>query len=136
MIYTSGQIPYTADGQRVTGSIGDQTAACLRNVSAILEAAGTSLDRAVKVTVFLTSMADFPEMNAEYEKWFGGPGGEGQKGMEKEKEMEKDGGGGGSGGHSSSGGSRVRPARSCVAVKELPLGVPVEIECVAVGPRA
>lgn len=111
MVYTSGQIPFTADGNRVTGSTGEQTAACFRNVSAILEAAGTSLDQAVKLTVFLTSMSDFPEMNAEYEKWF----------------TAKDGNGGGAG--------EVRkPARSCVAVKELPLGVPVEIECVAVCP--
>ena len=49
-------------------------------------------------------------MNAEYEKWFGGKGG-------------KDGNG-----------VLAKPARSCVAVKELPLGVPVEIECVALGP--
>ena len=98
----------------MTGSIGEQTAACLRNVTAILEAAGTSLDQAVKLTVFLTSMSDFPEMNAEYERWFAG-------GKEKEKEKENQ-------------GDARKPARSCVAVKELPLGVPVEIECVALCP--
>ena len=112
MVYTSGQIPYTADGKRVTGSIGEQTAACFRNVTAILEAAGTSIDQAVKLTVFLTSMSDFPEMNAEYEKWFSSGGGGGE---EEGKNVWK-------------------PARSCVAVKELPLGVPVEIECVALRP--
>ncbi|KAL1975341.1 hypothetical protein VTN31DRAFT_3733 [Thermomyces dupontii] len=97
LVFASGQIPCTADGQILTeGTIGEKTALVIQNVKAVLEAAGSSLDKVVKVTVFLTDMANFPAMNAEYEKHF-----------------------------------THKPARSCVAVKELPKGVPVEIEVVA-----
>jgi 2-iminobutanoate/2-iminopropanoate deaminase len=72
------------------------TEQCIKNLSAVLEAAGSSISKVVKVNVFLTSMDNFVEMNGVYEKFF-----------------------------------THKPARSCVAVYQLPKGVPVEIECIA-----
>ncbi len=74
----------------------DRTKACLKALSAVLEEANSSLEKIVKVQIFLTDMNDFVEMNAEYEKWI-----------------------------------KHKPARSCVAVKSLPKGVDIEIECIA-----
>jgi len=54
----------------VTGSITVQTKQILENLKTVLEAAGSSLDKVVKTTVFLRDMKDFPEMNTEYGKWF------------------------------------------------------------------
>lgn len=76
--------------------MGEKTAACLKALSAVLTEADSSLDKIVKVQIFLTDMKDFGEMNAEYEKWI-----------------------------------KHKPARSCVAVRQLPKGVDVEIECIA-----
>ncbi|RKF55222.1 2-iminobutanoate/2-iminopropanoate deaminase [Erysiphe neolycopersici] len=98
-IYCSGQIPCDANGTLLTlsnSSITAMTELCIKNLAAILAAAGSGIERVVKVNVFLTSMDYFAEMNTTYEKWF-----------------------------------THKPARSCVAVKELPKGVPVEIECIA-----
>ncbi|GIZ42024.1 hypothetical protein CKM354_000530400 [Cercospora kikuchii] len=97
LIFVSGQIPAKADGTLVTGSIADQTTACIEGLKNILEAAGSSIAKVTKVTVFITSMDNFAEMNSVYEKYFG----------------------------------EHKPARSCVAVKELPKGVPVEVEAIA-----
>lgn len=47
-----------------------KTAACITNLKAVLTAAGSSLDRVVKVNIFLADMALFADMNVEYEKWF------------------------------------------------------------------
>ncbi|KAL1963236.1 hypothetical protein VTN77DRAFT_8561 [Rasamsonia byssochlamydoides] len=95
-IFVSGQIPADNSGNLIEGTIGEKTAACIKNVSAVLEAAGSSLSKVVKVTVFLTDMSNFAAMNEVYEKYF-----------------------------------THKPARSCVAVYQLPKGVPVEIEAVA-----
>jgi 2-iminobutanoate/2-iminopropanoate deaminase len=95
-IYCSGQIPWNAAGEVQTGPIGDLTTLCIANLEKVLQAAGSSISKVVKVNVFLTDMANFAEMNKAYEKGF-----------------------------------THKPARSCVAVKELPKGVPVEIECIA-----
>ncbi|KAK1149983.1 hypothetical protein N8T08_003541 [Aspergillus melleus] len=120
-VFISGQIPADASGNLVTGNIGELTQACCNNIKAIVEAAGSSVEKIVKVnvrcsgpfslfpflgspalylsiclSVFLTDMANFAEMNATYEKFFA-----------------------------------HKPARSCVAVAQLPKGVPVEIECIA-----
>ncbi|KNG90294.1 putative translation initiation inhibitor [Aspergillus nomiae NRRL 13137] len=84
-IFVSGQIPADASGNLVTGNIGELTQACCNNIKAIVEAAGSSVNKIVKVN-----------MNATYEKFF-----------------------------------THKPARSCVAVAQLPKGVPVEIECIA-----
>jgi len=72
LIFTAGQIPLDpASGQVVPGGIAEQTARVLENLKAILEAAGTSLDRAVKATVFLKDFNDFMVMNAIYGKYLG-----------------------------------------------------------------
>ncbi|KAL1958862.1 hypothetical protein VTO42DRAFT_3699 [Malbranchea cinnamomea] len=95
-VFVSGQIPMDSNGTLIEGSVADKTEQCCRNLSAVLNAAGTSIDKVVKVNVFLTDMGDFAEMNSVYEKFF-----------------------------------THKPARSCVAVHQLPKGVPVEIECIA-----
>ena len=70
-VYASGQIPIDpATGQFVEGGVGEQTAQVLRNLSKVLEAAGTSLGRVVKTTVFLADMNDFSEMNEVYAGFF------------------------------------------------------------------
>lgn len=89
-------MPADAEGNIVDGSTAAKTRACITALQAILTDAGSGLDRIVKVQIFLTDMADFAEMNGEYEKWI-----------------------------------THKPARSCVAVKQLPKGVNIEIECVA-----
>jgi 2-iminobutanoate/2-iminopropanoate deaminase len=65
---TGPQEPIT--GKIVGDTIQEQTRQCLRNVSAILEAAGSSLERVVSVTVILLEEADFAGMNEEWIKWF------------------------------------------------------------------
>src|SRR5258708_7320205 len=72
-IYCSGQIPCTAAGEILTqpsSSIAQMTELCIQNLSAVLKAAGSSLEKVVKVNVFLTSMDNFVEMNGIYEQWF------------------------------------------------------------------
>jgi reactive intermediate/imine deaminase len=95
-VFVSGQIPANNKGELISGSIADKTTQCCENIVAILKEAGVSIDRVVKVNVFLDDMAHFAEMNGVFEKYFA-----------------------------------HKPARSCVAVKQLPKGVPVEIECIA-----
>lgn len=95
-IYVSGQLPADANGNLVSGTMRDRTAACLQALSSILSKGGSGLHQIVKVQIFLTDMKDFAEMNEEYSKWI-----------------------------------QHKPARSCVAVKELPKGVDIEIECIA-----
>ncbi len=69
-VFTAGQVPLDpATGTLVTGSIEDQTRRALENVKAVLEAAGTGLDRAVKMTVFMTDLGDFKRMNAVYAEY-------------------------------------------------------------------
>ena len=65
---TGPQDPVT--GKIVGDTIQEQTRQCLQNVSAVLEAAGSSLDRVVSVTVILFDDADFAGMNEEWTKWF------------------------------------------------------------------
>jgi 2-iminobutanoate/2-iminopropanoate deaminase len=70
-IFMSGQIPFDpATAKIIEGDIAAQTARVLENLKAILEAAGSSLDRAVKATVFLKDMNDFTAMNEVYGKYF------------------------------------------------------------------
>ncbi|KAL3410647.1 YjgF-like protein [Aspergillus fumigatus] len=99
MIYCSGQVgvdPTT--GKMVEGPIQARTKQILHNLSAVLEAGGSSLQDVVKVNIFLADMGDFAAVNEVYQAAFGEP----------------------------------KPARTCVAVKTLPLGTDVEIECSAV----
>lgn len=71
LVYTSGQIPIDpVSGLVVTGDIKAQTEMVLKNVKAILEAAGSGLDRVVKTTVFLKDMGEFAAMNEVYGTFF------------------------------------------------------------------
>ncbi len=70
-VFTAGQAGVDpATGKLVEGGVGEQTRQVLNNIQAILEAAGTSLDRVVRVGVFLQDMADFQAMNAVYAEFF------------------------------------------------------------------
>ena len=72
LVFTAGQIAIDpASGDVVPGGIAEQTARVMQNLTAILRAAGSDLDRVVKTTVFLTDMADFAAMNEVYGKAFG-----------------------------------------------------------------
>ena len=71
-LFASGQIPIDpATGEFVAGGITEQTEQVMRNVSAILEAAGAGLQQVVKTTVFLVDMDDFTAMNEVYARFFG-----------------------------------------------------------------
>jgi 2-iminobutanoate/2-iminopropanoate deaminase len=75
LIFTAGQIALDpATGQLVPGGIAEQTTRVVLNLKAILEAAGTSLDRVVKTTVFLKNFDDFAAMNAVYGSYLGPEG--------------------------------------------------------------
>ena len=96
-VFTSGQIainPQTGNVEATT--IEGQTEQVMKNLGALLEAAGSGFDRVVKTTCFLADMGDFAAFNAVYERYFTG-----------------------------------RPARSCVAVRQLPKNVLVEVELIA-----
>ena len=70
-IFTAGQVPIDpAINQMIEGDIAEQTRRVLLNIRAILEAAGSSLSRVVKTTVFLANMNDFSAMNAVYAEFF------------------------------------------------------------------
>ncbi|RVX71881.1 hypothetical protein B0A52_04280 [Exophiala mesophila] len=96
IVFCAGQIPADKNGNLVEGTIAQKTEACVNNVRAILAEAGSEIGKVVKVSVFLSDMSHFAEMNGEYEKWF-----------------------------------THKPARTCVAAKQLPKGVDVEIEVMA-----
>ena len=71
LVFVSGTTPHDpVTGAIVGATIQEQTRQCLTNIAAILEAAGSSLERVVSVTVVLAEEADFPGMNEEYIKWF------------------------------------------------------------------
>ncbi len=73
-VFTSGQLGIDPEtGVLVSGGIVPETEQVLRNLAAVLEAAGSSMDRVVKVTVFLASMADFVRVNEVYSRYFPGP---------------------------------------------------------------
>jgi len=72
-VFTSGQLPIYPDGTMETGDAAAQARQSLANVAAILEAAGTGLDRVVKCTVFLASIEDFAAVNEVYASVFGEP---------------------------------------------------------------
>jgi 2-iminobutanoate/2-iminopropanoate deaminase len=70
-VHVAGQLPLAPRGGLVgRGDIREQTRAVFANIAAILDAAGSSLDRVVKTTVFLTSLDDFPGMNDVYAATF------------------------------------------------------------------
>lgn len=97
MLFTSGQIPINpASGNVEAQTITEQTEQVMQNLGAVLSAAGSSFEKAVKTTCFLADIADFAAFNEVYGKYF-----------------------------------TTKPARSCVAVKDLPKGVKVEVEVIA-----
>ena len=97
MLFISGQVPVNPESAKIIdGGIKEQTEQVLKNIEAILEAAGYSLQDVVKTTCFLSDMANFKEMNEVYARYF----------------------------------NINQPARSTFAVKELPLGVLLEIEAI------
>jgi 2-iminobutanoate/2-iminopropanoate deaminase len=74
LVFCSGQVPINPKtGELVTGTITEQTRQCLSNVKGVMDAAGSSMSKVVKCTVFLRNMDDFTEMNTEYAKWFPDP---------------------------------------------------------------
>ena len=72
LVFTSGQIPLDPATGTFPEGIEAQTRQCLKNVRAILEAAGSGMEKAVKLTVFLQDMNDFAAMNAAYSEFFEG----------------------------------------------------------------
>ena len=71
LVFASGQIPINPQtGELVGGEIEQQTHQVLTNIKNVLEAAGSSLDHALKCTVFLKNLGDFSRMNAVYAEYF------------------------------------------------------------------
>ena len=71
LVFVAGQGPFDpVTGEVIGETIQEQTRQCLKNVQAILEAAGTSLDNAVSATFILREGDDFPGFNEEWNKWF------------------------------------------------------------------
>ena len=70
LVFTSGQIPLDKTNAVVAGGISEQAVCVLENLKAVLEGAGSSLDKTVKTTVFLKNMGDFAAMNAVYGRYF------------------------------------------------------------------
>lgn len=96
-IFTSGQIPLDPESGEIVGKdISSQTEQVMKNLAAVLKAAGTGFENAVKTTCFLADIADFAAFNAVYGKYI-----------------------------------TSAPARSCIAVKDLPKGALVEVEIIA-----
>ena len=97
LLFTSGQIAINpASGNVEANTIEGQTEQVCTNLKNLLEASGSSLEKAVKTVCFLKNMEDFAAFNAVYGKYF-----------------------------------TEKPARSCVAVKQLPKDVLVEVEVIA-----
>ena len=71
LVFASGQIPLLVDGTLVEGGIQIQTEQVLANLRAVLEAAGSDLDKVLKTTVFLTDLNDFGLVNGLYAEAFG-----------------------------------------------------------------
>ena len=97
-LYVSGQIPLIPATKLIPEGITAQTEQVMKNIEAILSAAGYGFDDVVKSTCFLTDMGNFKAMNEVYGQYY----------------------------------NNNPPARAAFAVKELPLGVLIEIETIAV----
>ena len=70
MVYTSGQIALTPEGEFLDSDIEIQTQQVLTNLSEVLKSAGSSLDKVVKTTIFLQNMSDFEKVNKIYAEFF------------------------------------------------------------------
>ncbi|NLB10270.1 MAG: RidA family protein [Clostridiaceae bacterium] len=96
-VFSSGQLPVNPKtGEVITGNITSQTEQVLKNIHAVLEAAGSNLESIVKTTCYLADMSDFAKFNEVYGKNITG-----------------------------------KPARSCVAVRQLPKNALIEIDVIA-----
>ena len=71
LVYTSGQIALTPSGEMTEADIVKQTHQVLKNLTAVLAEAGSSLDQVIKTTIFLDSMDDFTTVNEIYAEYFG-----------------------------------------------------------------
>ncbi|NMB06948.1 MAG: RidA family protein [Tissierellia bacterium] len=72
LIYTSGQLPIVPEtGELLKGDIKKETLQSLKNVAAILEEAGATVENVVKVNIYIRNMEDFPLINEVYEEFFG-----------------------------------------------------------------
>ena len=97
LLFTSGQIAINPETKNVDAkTIEEQTEQVCKNLTAVVEAAGTTMDKVVKTVCFLADINDFAAFNEVYGKYF-----------------------------------TSKPARSCVAVKDLPKGVLCEVEVIA-----
>lgn len=72
MVFISGQLPFTAAGELVRGSVAEQTTRALENVRAIVQAAGGDLQDISQVTVYVTGIDLWPEVNRVYQSFFSG----------------------------------------------------------------
>jgi 2-iminobutanoate/2-iminopropanoate deaminase len=71
LIYTSGAMPFhPADGSLVPGGVGEQTRQTMENLKSVLEAAGSSMQHVLQITIYLTDMDKFGEMNEVYSTFF------------------------------------------------------------------
>lgn len=71
-VFTAGQVGFDPKKMEIVGTtVGEQTEQVMKNLAAVLKAAGSGLDKVVKTTVFLADMADFQAMNEVYAKHFG-----------------------------------------------------------------
>ena len=73
LVYTSGQLPINVETGAMPETIEEQTKQSLENVKAILEQSGSSMDKVIKTTVFLSDMNDFAKMNEIYSSFFTEP---------------------------------------------------------------
>lgn len=96
LVFCSGQIPVDPATGAVASTVEEQAEQSCKNVKALVEAAGSSMEKVVKTTCFLSDISDFAAFNEVYAKYF-----------------------------------VSNPARSCVAVKDIPKGVKCEIEAIA-----
>ncbi|WP_292655311.1 RidA family protein [Nitratifractor sp.] len=71
ILYSSGQIALTPEGELIDGGVAEQTRQVLNNLSAVLEAAGGTLNDVIKTTIFLADMGDFAVVNEVYAEFFG-----------------------------------------------------------------
>lgn len=70
LIFTSGQIPINPETGKIPAAVKEQTAQALKNVKAIVEAGGSSMEKVLKTTVFLKDMNDFAQVNDTYASFF------------------------------------------------------------------
>jgi|SRR5690554_3877344 len=73
LIFTSGQIPFTAEGKLVSDDVEEQTRQSLNNIKYILEEAGVGLDNVVKCSIFISNMDEFARVNKVYQEFFSPP---------------------------------------------------------------